>query len=104
LKFMLHISKDEQRERLQARIDEKEHNWKFNPADLEDRKRWDEYEAAYEIMLKRCSTKHAPWHVIPADRKWGRNVLIASIVRGTLEDMDPKYPKPTWKASDFKIE
>lgn len=103
LKFMLHISKDEQRERLQARLDEPESRWKFNPSDLEDRERWDDYERAYEIALERCSTAHAPWRVVPADRKWRRNALIAAIVHGTLEEMAPQYPKPDWKASDFKI-
>jgi PPK2 family polyphosphate:nucleotide phosphotransferase len=104
LKFMLHISKDEQRARLQARLDEPASNWKFNASDLEDRKLWGAFEDAYETAVTRCSTAHAPWRVIPADKKWRRNAIIASIVRGTLEDMDPKYPKPDWKASDFKIE
>ncbi len=104
LKFMLNISKDEQRERLQARIDEPEKNWKFNAGDLEDRKLWDDYQKAYEIALDRCSTAHAPWRVVPADRKWQRNAIIAQVVRATLEDMAPQYPKPDWKASDFKIE
>ena len=104
LKFMLHISKEEQRERLQARLDEPESRWKFNPGDLEDRKRWDEYEQAYELMLNRCSTEWAPWHVIPADRKWARNAAVASIVRETLEAMSPQYPKPDWKPKDFKVE
>jgi PPK2 family polyphosphate:nucleotide phosphotransferase len=104
LKFMLHISKDEQKERLQERLDKPSHNWKFNPGDLEDRERWRDYEKAYETMLERCSTKHAPWRVIPADKKWRRSAIIAAIVRGTLEDMDPQYPKPNWKPSDFKIE
>lgn len=103
LKFMLHISKDEQAERLQARLDEPESNWKFNPSDLEDRKLWDEYQDAYEIALTRCSTEHAPWRVVPADKKWRRNAIIAAIVRGTLEEMNPTYPKPDWKPSDFKI-
>jgi len=104
LKFMLHISKDEQKERLEARLEEPKHRWKFNPGDLEDRKLWDDFEKAYEVMLERCSTEHAPWRVIPADKKWRRNAIIASIVRGTLEKMDPKFPKPKWKPSDFKIE
>jgi PPK2 family polyphosphate:nucleotide phosphotransferase len=104
LKCMLHISKEEQRERLQARLDEPESRWKFNPGDLEDRKLWDEYQAAYELMLSRCSTAWAPWHVIPADRKWARNAAIAAIVRATLEAMGPKYPKPDWKPKDFKVE
>ncbi|HJU32709.1 MAG TPA: polyphosphate kinase 2 family protein [Hyphomicrobiaceae bacterium] len=103
LKFMLHISKKEQAERLQARLDEPHSRWKFNPTDLEDRKLWDRYQEAYEIMLHRCSTAHAPWHVIPADRKWARNAAIAAIVRETLEAMDPRYPKPKWNPKDFKV-
>ncbi len=103
LKFMLHISKQEQGERLQARLDEAKSRWKFNPGDLEDRKRWDEYMDAYELMLNRCSTAWAPWHVIPSDRKWARNAAIAAIVRATLEDMDPKYPKPDWDPKSFKV-
>jgi len=103
LKFMLNISKDEQKERLQARLDEPEANWKFNPSDLEDRALWDEYQKAYEVVLDRCSTEHAPWRVVPADRKWQRNAIIASVVHKTLEEMNPKYPKPDWKASDFKV-
>src|SRR5829696_8128462 len=85
LKFMLHISKDEQKERLQERLDDPAKHWKFNPGDLEDREHWDEYQDAYEIMLNRCSTKWAPWHIIPADRKWVRNAAIATIVKATLE-------------------
>jgi PPK2 family polyphosphate:nucleotide phosphotransferase len=104
LKFMLHISKKEQGERLQDRLDEAKSRWKFNAGDLEDRKLWDEYQKAYEIMLERCSTKWAPWNVIPADRKWARNAAIAAIVRETLEDMDPQYPKPNWDPKSFKIE
>ena len=104
LKFMLHISKKEQGERLQDRLDQKKHRWKFNAEDLDDRKLWSEYMAAYEIMLDRCSTRWAPWYVIPADRKWARNAAIAAIVRATLEDMDPRYPKPSWKPKDFVID
>jgi PPK2 family polyphosphate:nucleotide phosphotransferase len=104
LKFMLHISRDEQAERLQERLDEKEKNWKFNAGDLEDRKLWGEFEKAYETALTRCSTGHAPWMVVPADRKWARNCIIAAVVRETLEVMDPQYPKVPWKASDFTIE
>jgi len=103
LKFMLHISKDEQRERLQERLDDPNKHWKFNPGDLEDRARWDEFQAAYETMLDRCSTAHAPWRVVPADKKWRRNAIIAAIVRGTLEEMDPQYPEMDWKAEDFAI-
>jgi PPK2 family polyphosphate:nucleotide phosphotransferase len=104
IKFMLHISKDEQRERLQARLDEPKSRWKFNPGDLEDRKLWDDYQAAYEVMLERCSTEDAPWHVIPADRKWVRNGAVAAIVRATLEAMDPAYPEPAWRPDQFSID
>lgn len=104
LKFMLHISKDEQAERLQERLDKPNKNWKFNPGDLEDRAHWDDYQSAYETVLRRCSTKHAPWRVVPADKKWRRNAIIAAIVRGTLEEMDPSCPKPDWDPKDFKIE
>ncbi len=104
LKFMLHISKDEQKERLQERLDDPEKHWKFNPGDLDDRKLWDDYQEAYEVMLARCSTSWAPWYVIPADRKWVRNAAIATIVRATLDEMDPQYPKVSWKPKDFEIE
>ncbi|MBX3430711.1 MAG: polyphosphate kinase 2 family protein [Hyphomonadaceae bacterium] len=103
LKFMLNISRDEQRERLQQRLDDPSKNWKFNAGDLEDRKLWDDYAKAYETVLDRCSTEHAPWRVVPADRKWQRNAIIAATVRKTLEDMAPSYPKPDWNPSDFKI-
>ena len=103
LKFMLHISNDEQQERLQERLDDPRKHWKFNPGDLEDRNYWDEYQEAYETMLHRCSTEHAPWYVIPADRKWVRNAAIASIVKVTLEEMDPQYPKAPWNPNDFVI-
>lgn len=103
LKFMLHISKDEQRERLQERLDDPRKHWKFNPGDLEDRALWDEFEAAYATALERCSTDHAPWRVIPADRKWRRNAIIAAIVRGVLEEMAPAYPQAAWNPADFKI-
>ena len=104
LKFMLHISKEEQGKRLRERLEKPESRWKFNPDDLEDRKLWDDYQRAYEIMLERCATPQAPWHVIPADRKWVRNAVIAKIVRTTLEAMDPKYPDPGWRPDQFKVE
>ena len=104
LKFMLHVSKKEQAERLQERLDEADKRWKFDPRDLEERKLWDQYQAAYEVMLNKCSTAWAPWHVIPADRKWARNAAIAAIVRETLEVMNPKYPKPDWNPKDFKVD
>jgi PPK2 family polyphosphate:nucleotide phosphotransferase len=103
LKLMLNISKDEQRERLQARLDDPAKNWKFRASDLEDRKLWDGYAKAYEAALDRCSTEHAPWRVVPADRKWQRNAIIAAVVRNTLEELAPVYPKPDWKPGDFEI-
>ncbi|HZB63258.1 MAG TPA: polyphosphate kinase 2 family protein [Microvirga sp.] len=103
LKFMLHISKDEQKERLQQRLADPKKHWKFNPGDLDDRRMWDEYQEAYETMLHRCSTPWAPWHVVPADRKWVRNAVIAAIVKQTLEDMDPQYPQVSWKPDAFTI-
>jgi PPK2 family polyphosphate:nucleotide phosphotransferase len=103
LKFMLHISKDEHKKRLQERLDDPAKHWKFNPGDLEDRELWDDFQRAYEIALERCSTEHAPWRVVPADKKWRRNAIIASIVRGTLEEMGPQYPKVDWKPEDFSI-
>ena len=103
LKFMLHISKEEQKERLEQRLADPAKHWKFNPGDLDDRQMWDEYQGAYETMLHRCSTPWAPWHVVPADRKWVRNGVIAAIVRQTLEDMNPQYPQVSWKPGDFEI-
>jgi PPK2 family polyphosphate:nucleotide phosphotransferase len=93
LKFMLNISKEEQAVRLRERVDDPAKRWKFNPGDLEDRKLWDQYMAAYEIALKRCSTDLAPWHVIPADRNWVRNHVIGRIVREKLEAMNPQFPE-----------
>jgi PPK2 family polyphosphate:nucleotide phosphotransferase len=104
LKFMLHISKEEQAKRLQERLDDPRKHWKFNPGDLEDREHWDDFQAAYETLLQRCSTDWAPWYVVPADRKWVRNAIVARIVKATLEDMDPKYPKGTWKAGEHTVE
>jgi PPK2 family polyphosphate:nucleotide phosphotransferase len=94
LKFMLNISKDEQATRLKERVDDPAKRWKFNPGDLEDRKLWDQYMAAYEVAIKRCSTDSAPWHVIPADRNWVRNYLVGRIVREKLETMNPQFPEP----------
>ncbi len=104
LKIMLHISKDEQRERLRARLDDPEKTWKFDPGDVEDRRHWDEYQAAYQEVLVRTSTKIAPWYVVPADRKWARNALVAGLVRRTLEDMAPRYPKPDFDPADIRID
>ena len=92
VKFFLYIDKDEQRERFQARYDDPTKHWKFALGDLEERKRWNDYIAAYEDALSKTSTKSAPWYVIPANHKWFRNVAVASILEATLEDLDPQYP------------
>ncbi len=92
LKFFLLISKDEQRERLQDRFDDPTKHWKFRLGDLEERKRWDDYIAAYEEMLARCSTETAPWYVIPANRNWFRNLAVSEIIAETLEAMSPQFP------------
>ena len=93
LKFFLHISKDEQKERFQDRLDEPDKNWKFDHGDLEKRKQWDDYQIAFQDMLNNCSTEHAPWYVIPADQKWYRNLAIMRVVVNTLKEMNPKYPE-----------
>ena len=92
VKFYLHISKEEQRQRLEARLQEPDKRWKFNPGDLEDRKLWDDFQEAYEEAITRTSTEHAPWYVIPADRKWYRDLAVASVLIETLERMDPRFP------------
>lgn len=92
LKFFLHISKDEQRERLQERIDRPDKNWKFKMGDLTERELWHEYQKAFTTMLERTSTNHATWWVIPADQKWFRNLLISEVVVDALEGLDMKWP------------
>jgi PPK2 family polyphosphate:nucleotide phosphotransferase len=92
LKVFLHISRDEQRERLQARLDDPEKRWKFRTGDLEDRARWDEFQRAYEDAIAATSTSYAPWYVVPADRKWLRDVVVAELVATALEAMDPQLP------------
>lgn len=93
VKFFLHISKEEQRERLLARIEEKEKNWKFSAGDIAEREHWDKYQELYEEVLPKTSTKDCPWYVIPADHKWFSRLVVSQIVRDTLEKMNPKYPK-----------
>ena len=92
LKFMLHISKDEQKERLLERLRNPLKNWKFQVGDLEERKYWDDYTEAYENVLERTSTKWAPWYVVPSDHKRSRDLLVAQVVVDTLERMGPKFP------------
>jgi PPK2 family polyphosphate:nucleotide phosphotransferase len=92
VKVFLHISADEQRKRLQARIDDPEKRWKFRRGDLDDRALWDRYQVAYEEALTETSTKWAPWHVVPSDRKWVRTVVVSELLVDALESMDPKLP------------
>ena len=93
VKLFLHISKDEQKKRLEARLADPTKHWKFNPADLDERKRWDDYQEAYADALSETSTDTAPWYVIPADHKWFRDLLVAHIVVDTLERLDLAYPE-----------
>lgn len=92
VKLFLHISKDEQAERLQARLDDPTKRWKFAAADLDVRARWDDYQVAYEEAISETSTAEAPWYVIPADRKWYRNWAVLNVLLAALERMDPQYP------------
>ncbi|MEZ6098724.1 MAG: polyphosphate kinase 2 family protein [Pirellulaceae bacterium] len=92
VKCFLHISKEEQRERLQARLDNPNKRWKFSKGDLAERKLWDQYVEAYEDALTLCNTEHAPWHIVPSDRKWYRNLTVSEILRKTMEEMDPRFP------------
>jgi PPK2 family polyphosphate:nucleotide phosphotransferase len=93
VKFFLHISKEEQRVRLCERLLDPAKNWKFQPDDLEERELWDEYTRAYIDVFRKCSTKYAPWFLVPADRKHARDYLVLEKIVSTLEEMDPKYPK-----------
>ncbi|MFW5691509.1 MAG: polyphosphate kinase 2 family protein [Chloroflexota bacterium] len=103
LKFYLHISKDEQKQRLQDRLDDAEKHWKFDIGDLPVRERWDEYMRAFEDTLTHCNTTHAPWYVIPANRKWYRDLAVCRTIAETLEAMDPQYPPPAPGLEDVVI-
>jgi len=92
VKLFLHISPEEQAERLQERLQRPDKHWKFNPADLEERKRWTGYMAAFEDALGRCSTEWAPWHIVPANRKWYRNLAVSEVLVDVLEGLDLRYP------------
>jgi PPK2 family polyphosphate:nucleotide phosphotransferase len=103
LKFFLHISKEEQKKRFLQRIDDPDRRWKISEADFEERKYWDDYIAAYEDGLTKCSTEYAPWFIIPANKKWFRNLAVSNIIAETLEDMHMKYPEPTIDVSKIKF-
>ena len=99
VKVMLHISKDEQKTRLQARLDRPDKHWKYNPGDVDERLRWDDYMAAYQTVLDRTSTEVAPWHVVPANRKWYARLAVQGLLLDALEKIDPQWP-----AADFDVE
>ncbi|MCE7986362.1 MAG: polyphosphate kinase 2 family protein [Caldilinea sp. CFX5] len=103
LKFYLHIDLDEQKERLQARLDDPAKRWKFAKGDLEERKRWPQYMQAYEEMLSKTSTAWAPWYIIPANRKWYRNLIISQIIVETLEGLAMSYPVAEAGLDDIMI-
>ena len=103
LKCMLHISPEVQAERLRARLEDPDKRWKFNPGDLDDRALWPDFMDAYETMVRRTSTEHAPWYVIPSDDKKTRGAIVAGLVRDTLDAMGLAYPDPGYRSEDFEI-
>ncbi len=104
VKVFLHISKDEQRERLQTRIDDPAKRWKFNLSDVETRRQWDDYAAAYETAITATSTELAPWYVVPADHKWARDVAVATLLVDTFTRLDPEIPEPDPGLEGLRIE
>lgn len=103
LKFFLHISKDEQKKRLQERLDHPQKYWKVSLDDIKERRFWDDYHKAYEDILRHCSKKHAPWYIIPANKKWYRNVVISQILVDKLESLKMAYPKPAFDLKKIKV-
>jgi PPK2 family polyphosphate:nucleotide phosphotransferase len=103
LKFFLHISKEEQKKRLEERLKDPTKNWKISQADFAERDYWEDYQKAYEDALTECSTSWAPWYVIPADHKWFRNVAVSQIIVDTLEELDMKFPPPSIDVSRIHI-
>ncbi len=104
VKFFLHISKDYQKQRLQKRLDNAKKHWKFDPSDLVERGRWSAYAQAYEDALGRCSTPHAPWYVIPAEKRWFRDWLITKVLVHTLERLEMRYPPARFNPADIRID
>ncbi|MCA9881742.1 MAG: polyphosphate kinase 2 family protein [Anaerolineae bacterium] len=103
LKFYLHLSKEEQRERFQERLDRPEKNWKFSKGDLAVREQWNDYMQAYEAVLSKCNTEYAPWYIIPADRKWYRDYVITKAIVQEMEKMGLAYPEPEDNLDDVVI-
>ncbi|MBZ5498187.1 MAG: polyphosphate kinase 2 family protein [Acidobacteriia bacterium] len=102
-KFFLHISRDEQKARFEKRLDDPTRQWKLSPADFTERDYWDDYIRAYEDALTRCSTPWAPWHVIPANKKWFRNLAVSQILVETLEELNMKFPPPSMDVAKVKL-
>lgn len=102
IKVMLHLGKEEQRKRLAARLNRREKLWKFNPADVDERLRWDDYQEAYQIALERTSTAFAPWFVVPADHKWYARVAVQQLLIRTLEALDLQWPAPDYDVEEQK--
>ncbi len=92
IKFFLHISKDEQKRRLESRLEDPDKHWKFSSNDIKERKFWDDYQIAFQDAINNCSTAYAPWYVVPANKKWYRNLVVARTIADTLESMNPQYP------------
>jgi PPK2 family polyphosphate:nucleotide phosphotransferase len=103
-KFFLHISKDEQKERLEERLSDPSKHWKFEHGDLRSRSMWDDYQEAYRVMLERTSTEHAPWYVVPADRKWFRDLLVGRVLVDALEALEMGWPEPDDDLSEIVID
>ncbi|MGB0766726.1 MAG: PPK2 family polyphosphate kinase [Phycisphaeraceae bacterium] len=104
VKFFLHISKDYQKERLQRRLDRPDKHWKFNVADLEERARWDRYQTRYAEVMRQTTHAHAPWFVVPAERRWFRNLLVTKVLVDTMEKMNPRPPKADFDPKSIVIE
>ena len=104
LKFFLYISKDEQKARLENRLKDPEKIWKFNPGDLQERAHWDAYQRAFEDAINACATEYAPWYIIPANRKWARNLMTLEIVVNALEAMQPQYPAQQFNPKTVTID
>jgi polyphosphate kinase 2 (PPK2 family) len=103
LKFFLHVSRDEQKKRLNDRLEDRKKNWKFRAGDLDDRAMWDDYTAAYKDAIARCSTSWAPWYIVPADHEHARNYLVAQKIADTLDDLGLKYPRFDPKLEGLKV-
>ena len=101
VKVMLHISPDEQKERLMERLERPDKHWKYNPGDVDERELWPKYMAAYQTVFERTSTEHAPWYVVPADRKWYARLAVQNLLLEALEDIDPQWPAATY---DVEVE